>query len=101
MIFHITTPEYWSKWDDRDHYEAPTQAQEGFMHLCTEEQIAGVLERYFEGIDVILLLHINPDRLQTPLKWEPASNGENFPHLYGPLYKSAIEGMESLTRAVG
>lgn len=99
MIYHIVTPEQWEQWSDKEHYEAPGFQQEGFIHLCTEEQIAGVLERYYSDVPDILLLHVDTDELTAPLKWEAATNDELFPHLYGPLNKSAIAGMESFSRA--
>jgi uncharacterized protein (DUF952 family) len=100
MIFHISTPEQWAIWAEQEQYESATFKEEGFIHLCTEAQIEGVLTRYYSHIEDILLIYVDESALTAPLRWEAAvEGGELFPHLYGPLNKSAIQGVESLSRA--
>jgi uncharacterized protein (DUF952 family) len=76
------------------------------LHLCTAEQLAGVLERYFAGRTDLVVLSIDEARLDAPLRWEPgvdprtggsrptpgaATTGhELFPHLYGSLALDAV-----------
>lgn len=96
MIYHITEAAYWQVFEGNDFYEAPTQQQEGFMHLSTKSQVAGVLERYYQGKTDLLLLHINEEKITAELKYEKATNNEFFPHLYGSLNKSAIVKIEFL-----
>lgn len=99
-LFHVVTPAYWATQEDEADYAPATFEAEGFIHLCTEEQITGVLERYFGGEDAVMLVHISTKDLVAPLRWEPSpATGELFPHLYGRLNKSAIEGAEMLSRA--
>jgi uncharacterized protein (DUF952 family) len=98
MIFHITTPDYWEKWAELNHFEPPTFQEEGFIHNCTESQIDGVLERYFVGINQIVLLHVDTTLLEAPLEWEVGTNEELFPHIYGSLNKTAVVGIEVLIR---
>jgi uncharacterized protein (DUF952 family) len=98
MIFHITTPEYWEKWAELNHFEPPTFQVEGFIHNCTESQIDGVLERYFDGVNQIVLLHVDTELLESPLEWEIGTNDELFPHIYGSLNKTAVVGVEVLIR---
>ena len=42
MIYHLVTPAQWEKWSDSDHYKSPAFLEEGFIHLCTATQLAGV-----------------------------------------------------------
>jgi uncharacterized protein (DUF952 family) len=98
MIFHVTTPDYWEKWAEKDHYDPPTFQEEGFIHASTESQIEGVLERYYAGINQIVLIHIDPDLLEPEIKWEMGSNNELFPHIFGSLNKSAVLRVEVLIR---
>lgn len=88
MLWHITTLEQWEAAEDL--YEAPSLAQEGFLHLCTEEQLPGVLARYFSGCTELLFLQIDEARLTAPLRWEDSYGHGVFPHLYGPLPKTAV-----------
>lgn len=95
-IYHITTQDWWARFDQEDYYLSPTFEQETFIHLSTAEQVAGVLERYYRGQTNLLKLHINPAKLTAELRYEQATNNEFFPHLYGKLNKEAIEMIEEL-----
>jgi uncharacterized protein (DUF952 family) len=43
----------------------------------------------------MLLLWIDPDRLEADLRWEKA-DGENFPHIYGELNLDAVTAQSKL-----
>jgi uncharacterized protein (DUF952 family) len=51
-----------------------------------------VIERYFPGDNSnLLVVELNPDALTEELKWEPATDSDGlFPHIYGPINRSAI-----------
>jgi uncharacterized protein (DUF952 family) len=59
--------------------------RDGFIHLSTPDQVAGTLQRHFEGRADLLLIAIDADDLGANLRWEPSRNGALFPHLYAPL----------------
>jgi uncharacterized protein (DUF952 family) len=90
MIYHITTPEQWAIWENYTIYEPMQFGAEGFIHLCTEAQMDGVLSRYYSGISPLWILHVDESALTEPLRWELSTGGELFPHLYGSLNKSAV-----------
>jgi uncharacterized protein (DUF952 family) len=96
IIFHITTKAWWNHWADVDYYQSPTFDQEGFIHLSTHNQVNGVLERYYSNQTNLLKLHIDASKLNAELKYESATNGELFPHLYGQLNKEAISHIEEI-----
>lgn len=97
MIYHITTNSYWVTQRESSVYEAESLATEGFIHLSTKEQVAGVLERYYQNIPDLLLLHVDPAKLTAELRYEAATNNELFPHLYGPINRDAVISIEQLT----
>ena len=41
-IYHITTKDWWAKFEGLDYYESPTLHDETFIHLSTAEQVSGV-----------------------------------------------------------
>lgn len=96
MIYHITTTTDWAAQQERSTYEAASLAIEGFIHLSTEEQVAGVLERYYQNVPDLLLLHIDPARLTAELRYEAATHNELFPHLYGPINRDAVINIEKI-----
>jgi len=66
-------------------------ARDGYIHLSTQAQLRGTLERHFRGQRSLVLLSVSVERLpRTALRWEPARDGQLFPHLYGALPMSAI-----------
>lgn len=92
MIYHLLPLQEWQKWTDFNYYEHPSLKEEGFIHCSTAEQIEGVKKRYFEGIEDLVLLHIDPDLLEqeSELKYEVSTGGELFPHIYGTINREAI-----------
>ena len=80
-------------WESRaDGHYAPSGLEvEGFVHFCTDEQLGGVVARYYQGRDDLVLLTVHTDRLDGRLVWEDTTgSGERFPHLYGPVALAAV-----------
>jgi uncharacterized protein (DUF952 family) len=72
-------------------YQCASLQTEGFIHCCTENQLAGVLQRYYQGVTGLKLLTINPALLSAGLVYENTVGGEEkFPHVYGPINMSAV-----------
>jgi uncharacterized protein (DUF952 family) len=91
MIYHVVTESNWEQALKSGFYEAPSLQTEGFIHTSKEEQLSGVLERYYKDQVGLLLLHIDERRLTAPLRYELApSVNEEFPHIYGPLNLDAV-----------
>lgn len=96
LIYHIVPVADWNRQASNPAYVAESLPTEGFIHLSTREQVAGVLERYYLNVPDLLLLHVDPERLTHELIYELATNNEYFPHLYGPLNKEAVVREEKL-----
>lgn len=69
--------------------------RDGFIHLSTQSQVAGTLEKHYAGRTGLLLVAIDTEALGPDLKWEPSRGGALFPHLYGPLPLSAVVGVSA------
>jgi uncharacterized protein (DUF952 family) len=96
MIYHIATSEDWNSHLTNATYEPHAFSNEGFIHCSTKEQVPGVLQRYYAGAKNLILLHIEESKLTALLKYEEATNGELFPHVFGPINKEAIVTVENL-----
>lgn len=91
MVYHILASAEWKRARSNSTYTPPAFGQEGFIHLCDEDQIAGVIERYFPEPGNLMALCINPQQLNAELRYENLLGGEEqFPHLYGPLNLDAV-----------
>ena len=91
MIYHVTTKSEWVNAMSIGKYEAPSLHSEGFIHLSKQDQVSGVLERYYKGVSDLVLLHVDETLLSAELKYElsPSVN-EEFPHLFGALNVEAV-----------
>jgi uncharacterized protein (DUF952 family) len=94
FIYHIALPEVWEKFKGRPSYQPPSLAAEGFIHCSYAEQVDAVLRRYFRGVERVLLLKIDTDKLLSKLVEEPSTNNEVFPHIYGRLNHNAVVDIE-------
>jgi len=92
-IFHIVRPGDWES-HAGSLYEAESLATEGFIHCSFAEQLDGVIRRYYSDADEIVILEIDPTRLDSKLVVEPSTGGESYPHIYGPINTNAIVGTE-------
>jgi uncharacterized protein (DUF952 family) len=95
MIFHIADRDRWQRSAVEGTYTASTigaeLADEGFIHLSTEGQVAGVFDRFYRDVPNLVLLHVDETRLAAPLVYEQVNGAsEAFPHLYGPLNLGAV-----------
>lgn len=71
---------------------------DGFLHFSTAEQVPGTLERYYSGADDLVLVAVDPTPLDAALKYEPASNGALYPHLYASLPLTAVKWAKPIRR---
>jgi uncharacterized protein (DUF952 family) len=90
-IYHIVLPDMWAAFGGT-HYEAESLASEGFIHCSFEDQLESVLKRYYADRDEVVILEIDPEKLDSTLVVEPSTGGQNYPHIYGAINRDAIIG---------
>ena len=74
----------------------------GYVHCAFAHQVAGVVARYYADRADVVVLTIDPDRLDAELRIENTSGGtELFPHLYGPLDPAAVVTATPLQEFLG
>lgn len=101
-IFHITERSLWEAARERGTYEMSTRGrtlqEEGFIHCSTRAQlpsVAAFLYGSYDGPDDLVVLVVDPARLEAPLRYEaPKPGGEEFPHVYGPIPVTAVVDVE-------
>jgi uncharacterized protein (DUF952 family) len=97
IIYHITTRPQWLEAQSKGKYESTSLADEGFIHCSEENQIPGVIERYFKGKKDLIKLVIETDKLSSPIyfDWSPSIE-DTFPHIYGPINLDAVEDIVTI-----
>ena len=93
-IYRIFTLTEWNNADKTQPLSSASLATEGFIHLCTQSQISGVLSRYYAQESSVIITTIDTNKLLSPLRYEISTGGEAFPHLYGLLNVDAIIQIE-------
>jgi uncharacterized protein (DUF952 family) len=88
-ILHITPRSQWESAKVLGSYRSDTLDTEGFIHCSRVGQVVGVANRFYTGQKDLVLLVMDGDRLQSPLRDE-AADGDEFPHLYGALNLDAV-----------
>jgi uncharacterized protein (DUF952 family) len=97
LIYHVTSAAEWKAAKENGSYETPSLKEEGFIHCSHENQVAGVLERYFSGKKDLVKLVIDTDLLTSRFvfEWSPSTE-DTFPHVYGTINVDAVVGIVHL-----
>lgn len=83
IVFKIATAEEWSKSTIAGSFDGSADDhRDGFIHLSSQHQLAGTLEKHFKGKRDLVLIAFEAAKLGPELKWEQSRGGELFPHLY-------------------
>jgi len=90
-IFHFADPAEWRAAQGSGRYAPSTLASEGFIHLATEAQVPGVIERHLRGRGPRVRLTLDPQRFGASLLWEWVdSSGDVYPHITTPIPLDAV-----------
>ncbi|WP_343710511.1 DUF952 domain-containing protein [Mycobacterium sp.] len=97
LLVHLCSADEWSASRARGELRPESSGGTGFIHLSMPEQVHLPANRLYRGRDDLVLLHIDPERLDSPVRWEPGASSDPawmvFPHLYGPLPVAAVVGV--------
>ena len=90
VILHITRQRDWEAAQVAGGYRGDTLDTEGFIHCSAPNQVCATAELFFAGHTDLVLLCIDPSQLQSDVRYEVASNGQTYPHIYGFLNLDAV-----------
>lgn len=105
-IFHIATAADWRRTLDSGTYATSTVgrtlAEEGFIHASRRDQVQGVFDRYYRGLgEHLVLLTIDTARLDRAEVRVEAVGDDTYPHVYGPINRTAVVDVTPLNRGGG
>jgi uncharacterized protein (DUF952 family) len=90
-LYHITLNNEWFLAGKRGWYEAPSLGTEGFIHCSFKNQVADTANRYYAGTRGLVLLVIDPARLDSRWVEEKSTGDALYPHVYGRINLSAVQ----------
>ncbi len=76
---------------------APIDLTDGYIHFSTGTQVVATAQKYFDGVNGLVLLVLDSEDFGQYLKWEPARGGALFPHLYRALRMADVMWHTDLT----
>ena len=91
-IVHICQKADWQAALEQGVYQAASLVDVGFIHCSGPDQVVAVANRFYTGCADLVLLWIDPARLQADLRWE-AADEDLFPHIYGKLNLDAVQAI--------
>lgn len=97
ILLHLCSTEDWASARAAGALRPESLGSVGFVHLSTPRQVHLPANRLFSGRTDLVLLQVDPAKLDAPVRWEPGvpTDPESmlFPHLYGPLPVEAVIGV--------
>ncbi|EEM22252.1 DUF952 domain-containing protein [Bacillus tropicus] len=101
MITKVITKRNWEIAKINGEINEVSLKEEGFIHCSSLEQALNVAQKHFVYEEDVLLLTIDPTLLKAETKYEPASNGQEYPHVYGVINIDAIVDVVTLPKENG
>ncbi|MCX8557933.1 DUF952 domain-containing protein [Mycolicibacterium mucogenicum] len=94
VLVHLCSETDWARAQFDGELRPPSLDDVGFVHLSAPEQVHLPANRLYRGQSDLLLLVCDPERLGSPVRWEPGVPTDPasmlFPHLYGALPVAAV-----------
>ncbi|SCB68531.1 Uncharacterized protein BWGO95_02673 [Bacillus mycoides] len=90
MITKVITKRNWEIAKTTGEINEESLIKEGFIHCSLLNQALKVAQKHFIHEEDVLLLTIDPSLLKAEIKYELASNGQKYPHVYGVINVDAI-----------
>lgn len=96
-IYHLTTRQAWNA--KSTNYRDVSLVTEGFIHCSTLHQLTNVANHYFLNAGDVLVLVIDPIRLNSQVRWESPHHPDGsptesfhllYPHIYGEINSDAV-----------
>jgi uncharacterized protein (DUF952 family)/RimJ/RimL family protein N-acetyltransferase len=96
LILHLCKHQEWEAAQAIGEYRTASLEEEGFIHCSRPEQILDVANHFYPGREDLVFLKISIMRVEPEILWEP-SDGEEFPHVYGPINLDAVGAVVPFT----
>jgi uncharacterized protein (DUF952 family) len=91
MIYKILLPSEWAEFEATGRFDgSPFDRSSGFIHCSSREQVSATAQRVFGDIPQLVVVAVDAQAVSQSLSWEATSDGDPYPHVYGPLPRQAV-----------
>jgi uncharacterized protein (DUF952 family) len=100
LIYKILLPSEWADFQAAAHFDgSPFDRSSGFIHCSSREQVGATARRVFGDEPTLVVVAVDDSTIHESVRWEEASDGGVFPHVYGPLPLSAVASVHRVAGA--
>ena len=100
VIYKILLPREWADFEAAGRFDGSSfDRSSGYIHFSSREQVGGTARRFFADEAELVVVAVDPEAMGESLRWEVASDGGTFPHVYAPLPLSAVREVYQVSGA--
>lgn len=93
--FKVLTAQQWADFErERVFRGAPVDIADGYIHLSTADQLEATIAKYFADQPGLMIAEVDLVSLGDKVRWEPARDGDLFPHIYAELPIHAVVSLQ-------
>ena len=102
LVYKILLPKEWELFAASGRFDgSPFDAESGFIHFSSRPQLTATAQRFFANEPSFVVVALDEESLGARLRWELASNGELFPHVYDSIATSEVVAVYEVPGAGG
>jgi len=91
LVYKILLSPEWAAFAAAGRFDgSPYDVESGYIHCSSREQVARTASRYFADEPHLVIVALDAESLGDTVHWEASSDGDRFPHVYGPLPLDAV-----------
>jgi uncharacterized protein (DUF952 family) len=100
LIYKILLPAEWADFEAAGRFDgSPFDRISGFIHCSSRDQVGATARRVFGDEPTLVVVGVDSSSLNESVRWEEASDGGHFPHVYGSLPLSAVASVHRVAGA--
>jgi uncharacterized protein (DUF952 family) len=100
LIYKILLPAEWAVLEATGSFDgSPFDHDSGFIHCSSRAQVGGTALRVFGQESALVVAAVETTMLGDSVRWEEATSGGSFPHIYGDLPLNAVTAVYSVAGA--
>lgn len=100
LLVKILRPAEWDSVLSGEPVVAPVDIADGYVHFSSRDQVQSTLDKWFSNVSEVVLLAFDANDFSATLKWEPAREGDLFPHVYGIVSGELVKRYWRVTKSV-
>lgn len=98
LVYILCPPDVYEAAVQGGTYEPESLQTEGFIHASPVQQLSRVANKYYRQHANLCVLTVDPALVKAAIQWETITNGDQYPHIYGPLNMDAVIAVNRTAR---